>query len=85
MSRETPVTLILGSASLYDALRKQLGGWSLQDHAFDPDMDEVQVSYDVSGSGRVGLTLGFELTAEQMAQLLRDASPAATANEHLGQ
>jgi hypothetical protein len=84
MPRETPVTLILESASLYDALRAHLGEWSLQDHVFDPDVDEVRVSYDVSGSGRVGLTLGFELTEAQMAELLRAAAPAARASAELG-
>ena len=70
------MNLLLDSASLYDALRQHLGPWDLQDHAFDTDVDEVHVSYDIGGSGRIALTLGFELTQEQMAGLLRAARPA---------
>jgi len=70
------VNLLLDSASVYDALLQQLGPWALQDHAFDTDVDEVHVSYDIGGSGRIALTLGFELTEAQMAGLLRAARPA---------
>ena len=76
MAHETQVTLLLDSASLYDALLQHLGPWTLQDHVFDADTDEVRVSYDIGGSGRVALTLGFELTEAQMAELLRTARPA---------
>ena len=70
------MNLLLDSASVYDALLQQLGPWALQDHAFDTDVDEVHVSYDIGGSGRVALTVGFELTEPEMAKLLSIARPA---------
>jgi hypothetical protein len=40
------------------------------------DVDEMHMSYDIGGSGRVALTIGFELTQAQMAGLLQAARPA---------
>jgi hypothetical protein len=77
MAMDTQVTLVLQSASLYEALLRHLGDWRLQDHEFDSEADEVRVSYDVGGSGRIALTLGFELTEAQMAEILRNAVPAS--------
>jgi hypothetical protein len=76
MPHETRVTLTLNSASLFEALREELGEWKLSDHTFNPDVDEVIVSYDSGGSGRVGLTIGFELDAAQMARFLDAAKPS---------
>lgn len=76
MARETHIDLLLSSASLYRALVSQQGDWRLQDHRFDPDVDEVRISYDVGGTGRLALTVAFELSKEQMADLLDRAAPA---------
>lgn len=73
---ETHVNLLLSSASLYRALLTQQGDWRLQDHRFDTDTDEIRISYDVGGSGRLALTVGFELSREEMAALLAAAVPA---------
>ena len=67
--------LRLDSASVYEALLVQIGQWQLGDHAFDPKSDEIRISYDAGGSGRVAVTVGFELDAEEMAGLLREARP----------
>jgi hypothetical protein len=75
MVRETAVHLRLESRSLYDALLRQLGEWRLDEHEYQPDSDEVRVSYDAGGSGRVAVTVGFELDAEGMERLLREARP----------
>jgi hypothetical protein len=81
MTAETAVHLRLDSASVFAALRDQVGEWVLSRHEFDPRSDEVAVSYDISGSGRVSLTVTFELDREGMARLLREARPAA---DHAG-
>jgi hypothetical protein len=76
MAFETHVTLTLDSASLFKAFQMQVGDWTLRDHAFDPTADEVHMSYDSAGSGRIAVTVAFELTEAQMAELLRLAQPA---------
>ena len=76
MSRETPVTVRLDSSSLFAALNRQVGEFRLADHEFNTAMDELHVSTDTGGSGRVAVTVVFEFDATQMAQLLRDARPA---------
>lgn len=73
---ETHVTLKIDSGSLFDALRKQLGEWRLSEYRFRPEADEVAMSYDSGGAGRVALTVVFELDELQMARLLQDARPA---------
>lgn len=75
MATETEVTLRLDSASLFKALRNRVGNWQLRDHTFSPAADEIKMSYDVGGTGRVALTIAFEFDAQQMAQLLSDARP----------
>ena len=77
MTVETTVTLKVDSASLFAALNRQVGEVRLGDHEFDPAMDELQVSYDSGGSGRVGVTIVFELDQPEIPQLLREAQPAA--------
>lgn len=77
MTLETTVTLKVDSASLFEALNRQVGAFHLADHEFDTAVDELQVSYDSGGSGRVAVTIVFELDEAQMAQLLREARPAA--------
>ena len=77
MTFETTVTLRVDSASLFAALTRQVGDFRLEDHAFDTATDELQVSYDSGGSGRVAVTIVFELDESQMARLLREARPAA--------
>lgn len=76
MAHETHVRLTLDSGSLFQAVQAEVGEWKLHEHEFDPATDEVHVSYDSIGSGRVAVTIAFEMTAEQMARLLRDARPA---------
>ena len=76
MTLETTVTLKVDSASLFAALNRQIAEFRLADHEFDPAMDELKVSYDSGGSGRVAVTIVFEFDEPQMAQLLRDARPA---------
>lgn len=73
---ETPVTLKLDSVSVFEAVREQVGDWRLADHAFNPGVDEIAMSYDSGGSGRVALTLVFELDEAQMAAVLSAARPA---------
>ena len=75
MAAQTEVTLVLDSTSLFEALRRQVGDWSLGEHVFDPAAEELALSYDVGGTGRVALTVAFELDAEQMSRLLQDARP----------
>lgn len=76
MSAETFVSLRLDSASVFEALREQIGEWRLTEHEFDPRSDEVSVSYDTAGSGRVALTVSFELDQDGMGRLLQSARPA---------
>jgi hypothetical protein len=76
VTAETSVSLRLDSASVLAALRDEVGEWRLSDHAFDPRSDEVAMSYDTAGSGRVSLTVTFELDREAMDRLLRAAKPA---------
>lgn len=76
MSAETSVNLRLDSASVFAALREQVGEWRLSEHAFDARSDEVTISYDMAGSGRVALMVSFELDQDAMARLLREARPA---------
>lgn len=77
MTSETQVTVKLDSGSVFEALQHQLGDWRLTDHTFDANVDEVKMSYDSGGSGRVAITIGFELTLEEMARLMAAARPAA--------
>lgn len=76
MTAETSVHLRLDSASIYDALRDRIGEWRLSEHEFDSEADEVRVSYDTAGSGRVVVSVSFELDRDGMDQLLRAARPA---------
>jgi hypothetical protein len=76
MTTETTVTLKVSSESLFKALLKQIGDLRLAEHAFDIGADELHVSYDNGGSGRVALTVVFELDAQQMEHLLRDSRPS---------
>jgi hypothetical protein len=76
MTLETTVTLRIDSASLFEALTRQVGDFRLSEHAFDTGMDELRVAYDSGGSGRVAVTIVFELDESQMTQLLREARPA---------
>jgi hypothetical protein len=76
MPRETSVHLRLDSTSVFDALVRQVGQWQLSEHVFDPDVDEVRISYDSGGTGRVAVTVGFELDRAQMEEVLRAARPA---------
>lgn len=73
---ETEVNLRLDSESLYEALRAEVGDWRLAEHEFRPEADELRISYDIGGTGRVSLTVGFELDRDQMDRLLRTAHPA---------
>ena len=76
MAFETHVTLTLDSASLFHAFQTQVGEWTLRDHVFDPTADEVHMSYDSEGSGRIAVAVAFELTEAQMAEVLKLARPA---------
>lgn len=76
MSAETQVIMKFDSLSLFEALREQVGEWRLGEYAFDPAADEMRMSYDSGGSGRVALTVVFELNREQMAQLLQNSAAA---------
>lgn len=76
MTLETTVTLKVDSASLFAALNRQVGEFRLADHEFDTATDELRVSYDSGGSGRVAVTVVFEFDRPQMAQLLRETRPA---------
>lgn len=76
MAHETQVRLTLDSGSLFQAVQAEFRDWMLEEHRFDPSADEVLMSYDSAGSGRVALTIAFELTAEQMARVLSAARPA---------
>jgi exoribonuclease R len=75
MVRETAVQLRLDSRSLFEALIRQLGEWRLDQHEYQVDSDEVRMSYDAGGSGRVAVTIGFELDRDGMERLLREAQP----------
>jgi hypothetical protein len=55
---------------------RQLGKWRLDQYEFRSGADEVQMSCDHSGSGRVVLTVVFELDKAQMGQLMSAARPA---------
>jgi exoribonuclease R len=70
---ETQVTLTYDSNSLFQALRQHLGDWRMNDHAFNSSSDEVRVSYDSGGSGRVAVTFVFELDQAAMERLLSAA------------
>ncbi len=76
VANETSVRLKLDSASVFEALRAEVGEWRLSEHDFDPDSDEVRMSYDSGGSGRVAFLTVFELSAEQMDRVLTAARPA---------
>jgi exoribonuclease R len=76
VTSETQVTVKLDSASVFEALRQQLGDWRLAEHSFDVNTDEVRMSYDSGGTGRVAITIGFELTLAEMARLMAAAQPA---------
>jgi hypothetical protein len=76
MTTETTVTLKMSSESLFAALLKQIGDFRLAEHSFDVASDELRVSYDAEGSGRVAVTVVFELDAAQMEQVLRDSRPS---------
>jgi hypothetical protein len=76
MTAETSVSLRLDSASVFDALRDHVGEWRLSEHTFDPQTDEVKISYDTSGSGRVAVTVSFEFDRDAMGRLLQTARPA---------
>lgn len=73
MTTETTVTLKVSSESLFTALLNQIGDFRLAEHTFDVGSDELQVSHDPGGSGRVAVTVVFELDAAQMDQVLRDS------------
>jgi exoribonuclease R len=75
MANETPVTLKLDSSSLFEALRDEITEWRLSEHTYNADTDEVRMSYDSGGSGRIALLTVFELDAEQMARVLSAARP----------
>jgi hypothetical protein len=77
VASDTSVTLMLDSAALFTALQAEVGAWRLQDHEFDPQSDELRMVYDRGGTGRVALTVAFELDREQVARLL-DAARAAS-------
>lgn len=76
MPAETSVQITLDSASVYAALLQQVEDWRLDDHEFDPETDEIRISYDSAGSGRVSVTVSFEFDAEQMGRILTAARPA---------
>jgi hypothetical protein len=76
MTTETTVTLKIDSASLFAALNRQIGDFRLADHTFDTGSDELRVSYDSGGTGRVAVTVVFELDEAQMTELLREARSA---------
>jgi hypothetical protein len=75
MTTETTVTLKVSSASLFRALLDQIGDFKLAEHTFNDASDELQVSYDPGGSGRIAVTVVFELDEVQMEQVLRDSRP----------
>jgi hypothetical protein len=77
MASDTSVTLMLDSASLFTALQREVGAWRLQDHEFDPQSDELRMVYDRGGTGRIALTVAFELDERQMARIL-DAARAGS-------
>jgi hypothetical protein len=72
---ETHVTLTYDSSSLFDALRELLGDWRMNEHTFDSSADEIRISHDSGGSGRLALTVVFEFDRAQMARLLGAARP----------
>jgi hypothetical protein len=76
MAGETVVNLKLDSGSLFEVLQQQFGEWRLADHRFQPDADELHMTTDTGGGGRISLTIGFELDRAQMEHLLRSARPA---------
>jgi hypothetical protein len=75
VARETQVTVTYDSSSLFEALRNQLGDWRMNDHRFNSSSDEVRISYDSGGSGRLALTLVFEFDQAEMSRLLAAAGP----------
>jgi hypothetical protein len=77
MASDTSVTLMLDSAALFAALQREAGEWRLQDHEFDPQSDELRMVYDRGGTGRIALTVAFELDERQMARIL-DAARAGS-------
>jgi hypothetical protein len=76
MTTETTVTMKVNSRSLFAALLEEIGDFRLAEHTFDVGSDELQVSYDPEGSGRVALTVVFELDAAQMEHLMRSSRAA---------
>jgi hypothetical protein len=76
MTTETSVTIKYDSASLFSALVQQVGEWKLSDHEFDPDTDEIRVSHDSGGSGRIAITVNFEFDRAGLDAILRTARTA---------